>query len=147
MRDSILNEIPSGCLPGRSYSLSEGDKVPADARLIAVNRLAVNNAPLTGEAESKPMTCHPFDGDLMESPNIVFAGTLVVSGSGSAVVFATGMATEFRQDRPSDKRCGARAQFPTERDNLCYADNSRHRPQHGHILFWCGDFYWTWLLA
>ena len=96
MRDSILNEIPSGDVcPGDLILLSEGDKVPADARLIAVNRLAVNNAPLTGEAESKPMTCHPFDGDLMESPNIVFAGTLVVSGSGSAVVFATGMATEF----------------------------------------------------
>ena len=96
MRDGILNEVPSGDVcPGDLIHLSEGDKVPADARLISVNRLAVNNAPLTGEAESKPMTCQPFDGDLMDSPNIVFAGTLVVSGSGSAVVFATGMATEF----------------------------------------------------
>ena len=31
----------------------------------------------------------------MESPNIVFAGTTVTSGSGKALVFATGMGTEF----------------------------------------------------
>jgi len=38
MRDSILNEIPSGDVcPGDLILLSEGDKVPADARLIAVN--------------------------------------------------------------------------------------------------------------
>jgi sodium/potassium-transporting ATPase subunit alpha len=95
-RGGILTEVPSrDVCPGDLIILSEGDKVPADARLIAANRLAVNNAPLTGEAESKPMTDQPFDGDFMESPNIVFAGTLVVSGSGRAVVFATGMATEF----------------------------------------------------
>ena len=95
-RDGILHEVASrDVCPGELILLDEGDKVPADARLIAVNRLAVNNAPLTGEAESKQMTDQPFDGDFMESPNIVFAGTLVVSGSGRAVVFATGMATEF----------------------------------------------------
>jgi sodium/potassium-transporting ATPase subunit alpha len=43
MRVSILNEIPSGDVcPGDLILLSEGDKVPADARLIAVNRLALN---------------------------------------------------------------------------------------------------------
>jgi sodium/potassium-transporting ATPase subunit alpha len=37
----------------------------------------------------------PSQGELLESPNIVFAGTTVTSGSGKALVFATGMGTEF----------------------------------------------------
>ena len=36
-----------------------------------------------------------FDGEFIESPNIAFAGTTVISGSGRAAVFATGMSTEF----------------------------------------------------
>ena len=41
------------------------------------------------------LTDAPCDAELLESGNLVFAGTLVVSGSGKAVVYATGMATEF----------------------------------------------------
>jgi magnesium-transporting ATPase (P-type) len=37
----------------------------------------------------------PSPGELLESPNIVFGGTTVTSGSGKALVFATGMRTEF----------------------------------------------------
>jgi sodium/potassium-transporting ATPase subunit alpha len=96
LRDGATREIPaSEVVPGDVILLEEGDKVPADARLIDENRLMVNNAPLTGEAESKPRSHRPFDGEYLESPNIVFAGTLVLSGSGKAAAFATGMTTEF----------------------------------------------------
>jgi len=96
LRDGATREIPaSEVVPGDVILLAEGDKVPADARLIDDNRLMVNNAPLTGEAESKPRSHRPFDGEYLESPNIVFAGTLVLSGSGKAAAFATGMTTEF----------------------------------------------------
>ncbi len=37
----------------------------------------------------------PSDKELLDSTNLAFAGTLVVSGSGRAVVYATGMTTEF----------------------------------------------------
>ena len=82
-------------VPGDMLLLSEGDKVPADARFIETSDLKVNNAPLTGESEPISRIHEPFEGELVESPNIAFAGTTVISGSGKAVVYATGMATEF----------------------------------------------------
>jgi sodium/potassium-transporting ATPase subunit alpha len=96
LRDGLLKEIPAAeVVPGDIILLSEGDKVPADARLIDANRLNVNNAPLTGESDAKPRNHEQFKGDYLESQNLVFAGTLVVSGTGKAIVFATGMSTEF----------------------------------------------------
>jgi len=82
-------------VPGDLFVLREGDKVPADARVVASNRLTVNNAPLTGESDSRVLSGEPGDEELLESRNLVFAGTLVVGGSGMAVAYATGMATEF----------------------------------------------------
>ncbi len=96
LRGGTVKEIQAKeVIPGDVILLSEGDKVPADARLIDENRLMVNNAALTGESESRPRSQEPFEGDYLESPNIVFAGTLIVSGSGKAIAFATGMSTEF----------------------------------------------------
>jgi sodium/potassium-transporting ATPase subunit alpha len=96
LRHGYNKDIPAReVVPGDVFLLNEGDKIPADARLIDANRLMVNNAPLTGESESRPRSREPFDGDSLESPNMVFAGTLVVSGSGKAVAYATGMSTEF----------------------------------------------------
>ncbi|MEW6109006.1 MAG: cation-transporting P-type ATPase [Nitrospirota bacterium] len=82
-------------VPGDVIVLSEGDKVPADSRLIEATSLMANNAPLTGESEPVPLQHEPYEGELIESRNIAFAGTTVVGGSGKAVVFATGMRTEF----------------------------------------------------
>jgi sodium/potassium-transporting ATPase subunit alpha len=82
-------------VPGDLIILSEGDKVPADLRLIDTVYLMVNNAALTGESEPVSLDQEPFDGELIQSRNISFAGTTVASGSGKGIVFATGMKTEF----------------------------------------------------
>jgi sodium/potassium-transporting ATPase subunit alpha len=82
-------------VPGDLIILSEGNKVPADSRLIDTTYLMLNNASLTGESEPVPAQHKPCEGEIIESRNIAFAGTTVVSGSGKAIVFATGMATEF----------------------------------------------------
>ncbi|AEH23121.1 ATPase, P-type (transporting), HAD superfamily, subfamily IC [Thermodesulfobacterium geofontis OPF15] len=96
IRNGIQKEIPAReIVPGDLIILSEGDKIPADARVIESNFLTVNNAPLTGESIPIILTCEPFKGEIIESNNIAFAGATVVSGSGKAVVFATGMTTEF----------------------------------------------------
>jgi len=96
IRDGIEKEISATELvPGDIIILSEGDKVPADARVIESNSLTVNNAPLTGESIPIVLTDKPFFGELIKSNNIAFAGSMVISGSGKAVVFATGMITEF----------------------------------------------------
>jgi sodium/potassium-transporting ATPase subunit alpha len=96
IRDGREKEIHAReIVPGDLIILSEGDKVPADSRLIDTTYLMVNNAPLTGESEPVPLQHKPCEGELIESRNIAFAGTTGVSGSGKAVVFSTGMRTEF----------------------------------------------------
>lgn len=96
IREGKEKEIPAReIVPGDLIVLSEGDKVSADSRLIDTTYLMVNNAPLTGESEPVPLQYEPCKGELIESRNIAFAGTTVVSGSGKAIAFATGMRTEF----------------------------------------------------
>ncbi|MEM2056742.1 MAG: cation-translocating P-type ATPase [Thermoproteota archaeon] len=98
IRDSKEVSIPlREVVPGDILVLKEGDKVPADARLIDVINLRVNEASLTGESvpvvkETSPL---PENTPVSERRNMVFSGTQVVGGKGKAVVIATGMNTEF----------------------------------------------------
>jgi sodium/potassium-transporting ATPase subunit alpha len=82
-------------VPGDIIYLYEGDKVPADARVIEAHALSIDKAHLTGESNPIFLTTEPFQGELFKSPNIAFAGSTVLSGWGKAVVFATGPQTEF----------------------------------------------------
>ena len=90
-------EVPrSELVPGDVLLLEEGGRVPADARLIEANGIRVDTAALTGESQPKRRTAEPVeDGHWLDLPNLVFAGTTILSGHGRAVVFATGMRTEF----------------------------------------------------
>ncbi|TAK34648.1 MAG: cation-transporting P-type ATPase [Chloroflexota bacterium] len=85
-------------VPGDVMSLEEGDLISADARLVESFQLRTNNAALTGESEPVSRTTDPLQAGkyaLIEATNLVFAGTSVAYGSGRAVVFATGMQTQF----------------------------------------------------
>jgi len=93
--DALSTILAEELVPGDVLIIGEGDRVPADARLVAAEGLLVNNAPLTGEAQPLPLAADPVDTHLIDSPNIVFAGCLVLRGSATAVVFATGLRTEF----------------------------------------------------
>lgn len=92
-------KIPaSDVVPGDLLVLAEGDHIPADARVVEEYGLRVNNATLTGEALSARKTADAsFQEGIseVERPNLIFAGTSVVSGTGRAVVYATGMLTQF----------------------------------------------------
>ena len=95
-RDGRESEISvDDVVPGDVVRLEEGNKVPADLRLIDANDLRVNNASLSGESEPVPRSTMPSSGDPINSANIAFAGTTVVSGNGTGVAYATGMRTEF----------------------------------------------------
>jgi Ca2+-transporting ATPase len=99
IRSGQETKIPaSDLVPGDVLVLAEGDNIPADARLIESNSLRTNNATLTGESLPALKTADPsFREDLteIEHPNLVFAGTSVVYGTGRAVIYATGMLTQF----------------------------------------------------
>ena len=92
-------QIPAEELvPGDILLLSEGDNVPADARVIAETELRIDQSTLTGESHPVRKAREAVTGSGLsrcEFPNLVFAGTTVAAGNGVAVVFATGMATEF----------------------------------------------------
>ncbi|HBX68188.1 MAG TPA: hypothetical protein DEH25_02050, partial [Chloroflexi bacterium] len=85
-------------VPGDLLMLAEGDHIPADARVVEAYGLRTNNAILTGEAIPARKTADASLRDGLsdvERPNLVFAGTSVVSGTGRAVVYATGNLSQF----------------------------------------------------
>ncbi|SHJ94544.1 sodium/potassium-transporting ATPase subunit alpha [Malonomonas rubra DSM 5091] len=82
-------------VPGDLLLLREGDRVPADARLVAAEGLMANNAPLTGEAQPVALSSAVCESRLVESNNVVFAGCQILRGTGEAIIFATGLRTEF----------------------------------------------------
>ncbi|MHB8789709.1 MAG: cation-translocating P-type ATPase [Desulfobulbaceae bacterium] len=93
--NAIVQVAATEVVPGDILLLAEGNKITADARVIRAESLQVNNAPLTGEANPCRLVAGPVATRLEESANIAFAGASVLRGSGEAVVFATGLRTEF----------------------------------------------------
>ena len=88
--------LASDLVPGDVVLLEEGTLVPADCRLIEAFALRVNTATVTGESLPKARTIEPSTEDSpLYAKNVVLAGTSVVSGQARAVVYATGMRTEF----------------------------------------------------
>ena len=85
-------------VPGDVIVLEEGDSISADARLVRQYELSTNNIALTGESDAVRKTADPIIEEELATinmPNLVFMGTSVASGTGRAVVFATGLKTEF----------------------------------------------------
>ena len=98
LRNNQKKEIDSKELvPGDIIILETGSKVPADARLIEVLNLQTQEAALTGESRpvKKNIETLKDKTDVADRKNMVFSGTVVVSGRAKAVVVSTGMQTEI----------------------------------------------------
>ena len=97
LREGKVTRVPAEQLvPGDIVHLEQGDNIPADCRLIEAFSARVNNAAVTGESLPKARETDLSEvEDLIDSKNVVLAGTSMVSGQAKAVVFATGMRTEF----------------------------------------------------
>jgi magnesium-transporting ATPase (P-type) len=118
-RDSQLLQIPvRELVPGDVMQLEEGDRVPADARLVSAESLTVDVSVMTGESlpvarNAMPVKQpkhlrdqsiqHPLQQPLPEKvnpseiANLVLAGSTIAAGRAVAVVYATGAQTEFGQ--------------------------------------------------
>jgi magnesium-transporting ATPase (P-type) len=77
--------------------LEEGDHISADGRIVEAYELRTIHAALTGESAPLARSAEPVPATtpVLEGSNVVFAGTTVAHGRGVAVVFATGMASQF----------------------------------------------------
>ena len=99
LRDAKEERIPvQELVPGDVMLLAEGDHISADGRLVQEFVLQADQSTLTGESHPVAKTDEAvLQADLAQAelPNLVFAGTNVASGTGKAIVFATGMDTEF----------------------------------------------------
>lgn len=98
LRGGELSMVPAESLVvGDIIMLYEGQKVPADARVINSANLHVDESMLTGESLSVRKSANVLKGgkEVYDQSNMVFSGSFVVAGSGSAVVVATANNTEF----------------------------------------------------
>jgi P-type Ca2+ transporter type 2C len=82
-------------VPGDVLVVREGERVSADARLVAAEGLAVDESLLTGESvpADKRVESVAAGVPLAERTTMVFSGTAVTRGRGRAIVTATGHAT------------------------------------------------------
>ena len=90
----------SELVPGDIVLLEDGAIVPADLRLIQENRLAVQEASLTGESipvEKDSETILPSDAPLDNRINMAYTSSIVMYGNAEGVVAETGMNTQVGQ--------------------------------------------------
>ena len=91
-------ELPAAeVVPGDLVAVAQGDRVPADVRVLHATALRTQEAALTGE--SAPVDKQPSPvasgAPLAERRSVLYAGTVVAAGSGEGVVVATGTDTEL----------------------------------------------------
>lgn len=97
VRDGIERRLPGEeIVPGDLVVLGEGERVPADAVLVTAQDLAADESILTGESlPAQKYAPGLTDARTQEGPAAVFGGTLIVRGTGTALVTATGSGTEL----------------------------------------------------
>src|SRR3990167_7613077 len=98
LRNGQVTKLNSKLLVlGDVVVLGEGQKIPADGRVIEAANLFIDESALTGESLpiKKNVSVLSADKKIFERDNMLFSGTYVVSGSAKALIVATGMQTEF----------------------------------------------------
>jgi len=100
LREGVCKELTIECLvPGDMIVLKAGDVIPSDCLIVTSDNLFIDEAILTGESYpvEKFASVMSEDTPLSQRTNALWMGTHVQSGSATALVIATGQATEFGQ--------------------------------------------------
>lgn len=98
VRDGHRSQVEAECVvPGDVVELRAGERVPADARLLASRGLEIDEAPLTGESMpvAKRASSVAVATAVADRTSMTHGGTLVTAGTGTAVVVSTGDRTEL----------------------------------------------------
>jgi P-type Ca2+ transporter type 2C len=95
--DVVMTIDAKDIVPGDIVMLSRGDKVTADGRVISAAGCEVNEAALTGESMPVKKISDAIDigSQTADQINMVFAGTVVISGEAEVLVTAIGSRTEI----------------------------------------------------
>lgn len=119
LRDGKRVEIGSkDIVPGDIVILSQGDKVPADGRIIEFTNFSVDEAPLTGESEPVEKSSSILDKEdipLQNQSNMVFMGTYVRTGRAIELVTGTGIKTEIGKISQTLNEMGSIEDIPLTR--------------------------------
>ena len=98
LRDGKEKDIDaSELVPGDIVILHEGDRIPADGRIIFESGLLTNESMLTGESDAIAKDAKAISGKkkVYEQKNMVFSGSFVITGASKMLVTATGNETEY----------------------------------------------------
>jgi len=97
LRDGRAARIAAAALvPGDVVHLEAGDVVPADCRMVAGEGVRISLAAITGEAAALARSPAPVPEERITiARNVLLGGAPVLTGRATALVFATGMHTEF----------------------------------------------------
>ncbi|HIY99827.1 MAG TPA: magnesium-translocating P-type ATPase [Firmicutes bacterium] len=98
VRGGVAAEIPvQEIVVGDLVKLSAGDMLPADVRILAAKDLFVSQSALTGESAPAEKCAAAEKSAPLESACLAFAGTNVLSGSGTGIAVAVGRDTQLGQ--------------------------------------------------
>jgi Ca2+-transporting ATPase len=119
LRDGKQSEIPNRELvPGDVVILNQGDKIPADGRIVNQVNLTIDEAPLTGESEpveknNKPLSKN--DVSIQKQSNMIFMGTYIQAGRAKALITGTGVNTEIGKISVTLNEMGSIEEIPLTR--------------------------------
>ncbi len=112
-----LDVDSSQLVPGDVITLDEGDKIPADTRVVLADSLRADEAVLTGESVpvSKNADTLEQGKQVYEQSNMLFQGAFVVSGTVTGIVVATGNDTEFGRIAALSKKSADSSTSPVQK--------------------------------
>ncbi len=119
LRDGRKIEIETKeIVPGDIAILSQGDKIPADGRIVEFMNFSVDEAPLTGESEPVEKNSHIMDKEnipIQDQSNMVFMGTYVRTGRAKELITGTGLKTEIGKISQTLNEMGSIEDIPLTR--------------------------------
>ena len=132
IRGGALESIPARELvPGDLIQIEAGDRIPADCRLVYATGLQTQEASLTGESTPVSKAVEVIQEEnvpLGDQHNMLFMGTIVVSGKGRGLVTGTSLQTELGKIAALIQRETHAEQEETPLQ--------RRLEQFGHMLLW-----------
>ncbi|MFX0001501.1 MAG: cation-translocating P-type ATPase [Candidatus Hodarchaeota archaeon] len=119
IRDGNQLEVPNRELvPGDIVVLEQGDKIPADGRIISHVNLTVDEAPLTGESEPVEKITEEIQGKgilIQKQSNMIFMGTYIYTGRARSLITGTGINTEIGKISETLNEMGSIEDIPLTR--------------------------------